>query len=104
VSGADRYETSVSLSNLAINSLGYSATHVSVATGQNFPDALTGGTRAGRYKAPMVLTFGKSVPGIVCTFLGNRGPATTSGDVFGGTSAIAGLVKWNLQECLEKIG
>jgi putative cell wall-binding protein len=104
IAGADRYETSVDLANLAINSLGYSAGHVSVATGENFPDALTGGTRAGHLTAPMVLTAGKSVPGIVCTFLGNRGPATTSGDVFGGSGAIDGVVKWHLQECLEGIG
>jgi putative cell wall-binding protein len=103
LAGADRYETSVDLANLALDYLGFSAGHVSMATGQNFPDALTGGIRAGKLGAPLLLTFGTSVPASVCTFLGNRGAAIGSGDVFGGTSAINGDVKWTLQECIEKL-
>jgi putative cell wall-binding protein len=103
VAGATRWETSIDLANLAIDSFGFGGDHVAIATGENFPDALTGGTRAGRLTAPLVLTTGAGLQGIVCTFLHNHGAGITSGDVLGGKDAVAPVAKWQAQECLERL-
>jgi SpoIID/LytB domain protein len=97
--GATRYATAVALADIAINRMGFSAAHVDIGTGETYPDALTGGTHAGKSKSTIVLTTKGSVPGETCSFLSRRGDVLTSGHLYGGTAAITDATKDSLESC-----
>jgi putative cell wall-binding protein len=83
--GADRYETAANIA-AAVPSGGT----VYVATGENFPDALTGGPAAVLDRAPILLVTRDSVPQAVATELDRRAPARIV--VLGGTAAVSDAV------------
>ncbi|MGH9164066.1 MAG: cell wall-binding repeat-containing protein, partial [Acidimicrobiales bacterium] len=103
--GLNRLDTAKQFDDFAIGFLGYSRTVVSVARGDTFPDALTGGPNAGTPgPTPNVIAltespttvgtettaFFKSRPGTVGVF-GATAPLSpiTDVDVYGGTAAVA---------------
>lgn len=98
--GATRWDTAVVLADLAIDRYGFSASHVDVASGENFPDALTAGPHSGKAQAPLVLTARTAAPQPTCAFLTRR-TAISSGHVFGGTVAIDGSGKGSVETCLS---
>ncbi|SKA86377.1 Spore germination protein YaaH [Clostridium sp. USBA 49] len=51
--GADRYETSIKISQDSWNQSDY----VVIASGENFPDALSASPLAAKYNAPLILTY-----------------------------------------------
>jgi putative cell wall-binding protein len=57
VSGRDRFEASRNVAEFAFGASG--ATHAYIATGTNFPDALSAGAVAGARNAPVVLVDGR---------------------------------------------
>lgn len=57
IAGKDRYETSVEVSRKTFPD----STYAIVASGENFPDALIGGTLATQIKAPILLTGKNSI-------------------------------------------
>ncbi|NUR25008.1 MAG: hypothetical protein HOV83_04020, partial [Catenulispora sp.] len=66
VAGNDRFETAVKIAQTAEPN----ATDVLVATGTNFPDALSAGAAAGTYSGMVVvLTDGKSLPAVTDDYL-----------------------------------
>ncbi len=86
--GADRYSTSVKV-NTKYNEL-FTGDGICLATGRNFPDALTGGAFAAKYKLPVLLVDGK-VTSEQAAYLGSR-PASKL-FIFGGEKAVSnGLV------------
>ena len=97
--GATRWDTSVVLADLAINRYGFGGTHVDVASGENFPDALTAGPHAGKAQSPIVLTARSAAPQPTCAFLTRR-TSITGGHLFGGTVAIDGTGKGSVEACL----
>lgn len=84
VSGQDRYEVSA---NAAAFWPRGSASQVYLATGQNWPDGLTGGAEAGRNDTPLFLTRAGSVPASVIRSMRNLG--VTDVVVVGGTASIS---------------
>lgn len=56
ISGADRYEAASNIAQWGVEDLGQSWNGVSVATGETFPDALTGGVMAARSGSVIVLS------------------------------------------------
>jgi len=56
VAGAGRSGTAAAFARLAIERFGYTRDHVTLATGANFPDALTAGPHAGTERAPILIT------------------------------------------------
>lgn len=98
--GATRFETGVILGDLSIDRYGFAATHVDIATGESFPDALTGGPHAGKSRTATILTAGNSVPDAPCNFLQRRRTTITSGHVYGGTSAVTDSARSALEGCL----
>ncbi|MDO8879233.1 MAG: cell wall-binding repeat-containing protein [Coriobacteriia bacterium] len=88
--GADRYATAVECATrgVARGWLDYDA--IGVATGLNFPDALSGGAACGSYGSPLVLTAPTYVPTSVDAFFTQRRYDFGGMTVFGGTAAIAG--------------
>jgi SpoIID/LytB domain protein len=100
IGGATRYETAVMLADLSIDTFGFDTSHVDIATGEVFPDALTGGPHAGKAKAATILTAGGSVPDAPCNFLQRRRGTITSGHIYGGTSAVNDSTRDALERCL----
>lgn len=61
IAGKDRFETAEKIAEKVIE-LGGNANEYALANGLNFPDALSGGAYCGKFKLPLLLTDGKSVP------------------------------------------
>lgn len=57
IKGSDRYETAIEVSKNTFNRSNYAI----VASGENYPDALVGGTLAVQLKAPILLTSKSSI-------------------------------------------
>ena len=90
--GADRYATATSINQDAFDLSGT----VYMATGANFPDALTGAVLAGSRRAPLFLVPGPCVTPGVATAIRSLSPARIV--VFGGPVAVADAAQ-NLVEC-----
>ena len=68
VSGSDRYETSVLVAKQVYNN----PTHVVIASGEIFPDAIVGAPFAAKNKYPIVLSRGSSIPTVTTNYIGNK--------------------------------
>jgi putative cell wall-binding protein len=91
--GADRYATATSINQEAFD---HSDT-VYLATGANFPDALTGAVLAGSRQAPLFLVPGQcATPGVVAAI---RSLSPTRIVAFGGPNAVSDAAQ-NLVECV----
>lgn len=87
LSGATRFETSSMIADFELGSgLGFSMDGVLLATGMNFPDALSAGPLAGRSRAPLLLVD----PGAehACTYLSGFRGKVSSATVVGGAAAV----------------
>ncbi|MHB8463502.1 MAG: cell wall-binding repeat-containing protein [Acidimicrobiales bacterium] len=91
VSGWRRYETAATLSRTAFTS---GASLVFVATGLDYPDALTAAAAAGG-KSPVLLTLPDALPSATADELHRLSPRTIR--VMGGTSAVGATVVSALQ-------
>jgi putative cell wall-binding protein len=101
VAGPTRYDTSVALADLAVDQLGFSAGHIDVATGETFPDALTGGAHAGKTRAPLVLTTKENLSSAASGYVQRRGAGIGGGHILGGRGAVEGAVKYQLDEAIQ---
>ncbi len=90
--GADRYETSVAINAAAFTT----STNAFVATGLDFPDALTGSVAAGAAHDPLYLGRPTCVPGVVRSAA--LGQGVTSVTLLGGDSVLEDAVG-RLQPC-----
>ncbi len=84
LSGADRYATAAAVSRA---SFGTNVSNVFVATGANFPDALSGSAAAGAQGVPVLLVGAKALPSVTSTELKRLKPAKIT--VLGGTGAVS---------------
>ena len=87
LSGATRFETSSRIADFELASgLGFSMDGVLLATGMNFPDALSAGPLAGRSRSPLLLVD----PGAeyACAYLSGFRGEVSSATVVGGTAAV----------------
>ena len=88
--GQNRSETAALVAAYAYDSLGFDRSHVDLALGLRFPDALAGGPHAGLERAPILLTASvDSIGAATEAFLRNRAGALQDGEIFGGTSAVS---------------
>jgi putative cell wall-binding protein len=85
VEGADRYETSRNLVEDAFAS----AQKVFIATGQNFPDALSAGAAAARFDAPVLLVRGEDSTLDLPTRTALADLGATDSYIAGGTGAVS---------------
>jgi cell wall-associated protease len=86
--GADRYATAVRCAREGVSRGWLDYDTIGVATGANFPDALSGGAACGSYGSPLVLTAPTYVPASVDAFFTERWLEFGGMDVFGGTGAV----------------
>ncbi len=91
LSGPSRYETAVAIS------AGWApgVDRVYVATGENYPDALSAAAAAAHFDAPVLLTKPGSVPAAVLTELERLAPDTIV--IVGSTAAVADAVRIQLE-------
>lgn len=95
LSGDDRYETATELAKESFDS----AETCVIASGLDFPDALSASGLAGSYDAPLLLTDPSSVPSIVSETLSDLGVQDVI--VIGGTGAVSGAVYTALESSYD---
>jgi putative cell wall-binding protein len=83
--GADRYQVSRRIIESTF-SWALPRTTVFVATGETFPDALTGGVLAGVTQQPLYLVPGSCIPAKMAQHMGRLGPATIT--LLGGRASL----------------
>lgn len=97
LAGADRYATAAAVADSSMFPPVNGGPLVpGVATGRNWPDALSGGALTGRWGSPLLLADGASLPASELAWLKQHAPLTKTGPgglmgalpVFGGTSAV----------------
>ncbi|MFP7834047.1 cell wall-binding repeat-containing protein [Marisediminicola sp. LYQ134] len=92
VAGASRYASAIALSkSIPVRSGGV----VYVASGVNYPDALSAGPAAAHDGAPLLLTKPGALPAGVATEIARRAPSSIV--VVGGESAVSGAVVSSLE-------
>jgi putative cell wall-binding protein len=91
ISGNDRYETSAELAWRAYSG---GASHVIIATGENWPDALAGGPLAGKVPGPILLTRRTSLPSACANTISLLG--ATHAYILGGSAAVDPAVEADL--------
>lgn len=95
--GVDRTATATRVAQWAIDNLGFSNSHVNLARGDSFADALAGGPHGGREKAATLLanspTSLDAASNANTTFLGNHASTLEAGHIFGGKAAISDAVE-----------
>lgn len=98
ITGSNRFETSRFIAQDAFAS--GTATHVYIATGLNFPDALTAGAAGATFGAPVLLVNGllDTVDDDTLNSLGNLGAVTVS--VVGGPNMVSDGILTQLQGIL----
>lgn len=94
VSGANRYDTSVEIAK----KFGDFDT-VIIASGENFPDALSSGALSKEYNAPILLTPKKGLSAEVLKFLREKKPSRII--IAGGEVAVSSKVQWQLENIQE---
>jgi putative cell wall-binding protein len=86
--GGNRYETAAAISRAAF---GVGVPVAYLATGSNFPDALSGGALAGRNGGPILLVARDSIPAATATELARLRPQRIV--ILGGTAVISDTVR-----------
>lgn len=92
LSGSDRYETGAAVNHEVFTS----ASHVIVASGANFPDALSGGVAAGVGHSPLYVTTSDCLSPAVWFEIGRLAPTAVT--VLGGNSALSPAID-TLEPC-----
>lgn len=90
VAGLERTATAAAIADLAVDRLGYSTSHVNIARGDDFADALSGSGNAGQEKALILLTQDPNQLGAATgAWLRKHAQTLTTIHVYGGTSAVS---------------
>lgn len=89
LAGADRYATAV----LVTQHFFPASMAVGLATGLNYPDALTAGPRLARPGMPLLLTDPNSLPAPVSAYLTSVKSTLKGIEVYGGTAAVGQAVQ-----------
>lgn len=87
VAGDTRYATAVESSKLAFES---GAANLVIASGENWPDAVTASSLAGRLRAPLLLTRRDSLPAVIASEISRLGSQNVI--VIGGEASVSAAV------------
>jgi putative cell wall-binding protein len=100
--GNTRRETAVEIANFAVANLGFVETHVNLARGDDFADALAGGPHGGVDRAPILLTAGPTALGNAARdYLVANSDTLEDGHIFGGTAAVSAAVEAEATEAAQ---
>ncbi|MHB8187050.1 MAG: cell wall-binding repeat-containing protein [Dermatophilaceae bacterium] len=92
--GADRYETGTKVAGYFFNH----PTRLTFASGEDFPDALSGGAFASLLDSPILLVRSDLVPAVVTSYLKANATSVSGSALVGG----AGVVSENVRTSLER--
>lgn len=87
--GDTRYDTCALIANYSMKNLGMSANTLGIASGENFPDALSLGTLAGKNKAPLLLVRQTFVPEAIASCLASNKNSINNIYIAGGTDVVS---------------
>jgi putative cell wall-binding protein/uncharacterized surface protein with fasciclin (FAS1) repeats len=94
VAGSDRYATAVAVAEFGVSDFGHMWEGVGIATGERFPDALTGGPYQGQLGSVMLLTRIASLPAVTAAALdAHNHHICESVHIYGGVLAINQAVR-----------
>ena len=99
--GTTRYATALAIAEYAETEEDFSWDGLALATGQNFPDALSGGVLCGRRGTVLLLTPGSQLHGGVADSLTYRADAVGNVFYLGGTGAVSQAVRDSVASILE---
>jgi putative cell wall-binding protein len=89
IAGNGRNETATKVADYELANLGFSTSHVDLARGDAFPDALSASTHGGKVKAPLLLTATPSdVSAPTRSWLAGHASNLKDGHIDGGTTAV----------------
>ena len=89
VQGSDRYATSAAVAQTFFVTPAFAG----LATGLNYPDALSGGVYSALSGGPLLLTDPNQLPTAISQWLSSVAPWVAGGTVIGGTSAVSEAVR-----------
>jgi len=87
-----RYDVGVEAAKWAVSSLGFTLPTVYIASGERFPDSVTGGLMAGRAKHPLLMTASKTASGPTASYLAANRAVITKIVIVGGVSVVSATV------------
>lgn len=94
IAGVDRTDTAAKVADFEMSALGWPATHVELARGDDFPDALAGATHAGKNKAAALLTSNPTTLGAPTkSWLSAHAATLAAGHIDGGPGAVSQAVQ-----------
>ncbi len=96
LSGADRYGTAAAVAAALFTT----PNNVGVASGTQFPDALSGGAFQGHFGGPIVLTDPGTLPAPTSTYLTGANTTIVTTSIFGGTAALSTAVQASISTAL----
>lgn len=96
ISGTDRYSTAVEASKAAFSDSAAGAPVVWIASGENFPDALSAGPAAANQNGPLLLTRSGELPAATLTEIQRLHPARIV--LVGGTTSVTTSVEAKLKK------
>ncbi|HEY0868837.1 MAG TPA: cell wall-binding repeat-containing protein, partial [Acidothermaceae bacterium] len=96
LSGADRYGTAAAVAAALFTG----PNNVGVASGTQFPDALTGGAFQAHFGGPIVLTDPGTLPVPTSTYLTGAEATIVTTSIFGGTAALSTAVQASISTAL----
>lgn len=84
-----RYDVAVEAAKWAVADLGYGLSTVYIASGETFPDSVTGGVVSGRDKRPLLLTNSKTPTPSTASYISTNRGSITGVKVFGGPNSVS---------------
>lgn len=95
--GADRYETGTKVASKFFTN----PAAITFASGQNFPDALSGGGFASLIDSPILLLASSSVPTVVTSYLQKNETSVSNAAVVGGKGVVNDSVLFSVEDTLN---
>ena len=85
----DRYATAAAVANAIFTA----PTSVGLASGETFPDALSGGAYQAHVGGPILLTAATTLPSSTSTYLTGAKTTIANAEIFGGDAALSASVQ-----------
>lgn len=101
LAASSRYGTSVQVAREALERNAAESQPIVLATGENFPDALSAGALAATLNAPLVLTPSAELADVVDEFVRDHRDRWDGGVVVGGSAAASDMVIEQLEAALD---
>jgi len=101
LAGLNRYTTAVAVATYGVTMVGLSWDRVAIATGEDFPDALSGGALQGKSGSVMLLTHPGYLHTDVAAALSTHTASITEVRFLGGTGAVPQVVRDEVVQALQ---